>query len=71
MPLMHPVDDFDAAIAAGAATFSVRPDLPAGNQAESGNLVAGGGFCLIAGKNRLQAFALPSVQPKPKQENQN
>ena len=48
-----------------------RPDLPAGKQAESGNLVAGGGFCLIAGKNRLQAFALPSLQSESKQENKN
>ena len=35
-----------------------RPDLPAGQQAEGGNLVAGNGFCLIAGRDRLQAFSL-------------
>ena len=35
-----------------------RPDLPASQQAEGGNLVAGSGFCLIAGRNRLQAFPL-------------
>ncbi|MEC8338952.1 MAG: PQQ-binding-like beta-propeller repeat protein [Planctomycetota bacterium] len=48
-----------------------RPDLPDGNQAESGNLVAGGGFCLIAGKNRLQAFPLPPLEAKPNPENRN
>ena len=39
-----------------------RPDLPAGQQAESGNMVAGSGFCLIAGRDRLQAFPLVQSQ---------
>ncbi len=41
-----------------------RPDLPASQQAESGNMVAGSGFCLIAGKDRLQAFPLISSEDK-------
>ena len=48
-----------------------RPDLPDGNQAESGNLVAGSGFCLIAGKNRLQAFPLPPLQTAQIREDKN
>jgi hypothetical protein len=33
-----------------------------GQQAESGNMVAGSGFCLIAGRDRLQAFPLVQSQ---------
>ncbi|MDG2207044.1 MAG: PQQ-binding-like beta-propeller repeat protein, partial [Pirellulales bacterium] len=34
----------------------VRPDLPAAEQVRGGNLVAGAGVCLIAGRDSLQAF---------------
>jgi hypothetical protein len=36
----------------------VRPDLPAAEQVRGGNLVAGAGVCLIAGRDSLQAFPL-------------
>ena len=39
-----------------------RPDLSPEQQAESGNMVAGSGFCLIAGRDRLQAFPLVQSQ---------